>query len=233
TAFPNEKRTFKDEIVKLDIGAHSDGYIGDNALTIDLSGKYSDLVKASRQALNNAIKIIQIGTALGEIGKTIQETIQSYGYEPVRNLSGHQLAQYSQHFGLSIPNYDTKDKTELKKGMLIAIEPFATTGIGLIAEKGEAGIFSQIQRKPLRDPTARKILEEVETYNRLPFASLWLAKKFPVFRVKLAIRDMTNANILHAYAPLVEKSNGMVSQAEHTLLIDDKVVVLTKGNFDI
>ena len=47
----------KDEVVSIDVGASYNGAIGDNALTVDLSKNYSDLVKASRDALNNVRKI--------------------------------------------------------------------------------------------------------------------------------------------------------------------------------
>jgi len=113
----------EDQIIKVDIGVCYEGAIGDTAYTVDLSGKYNDLLKASRDALNNAIKILRIGTTLGEIGKTIQETIQSYGYSPIKNLSGHGLSDYDVHTSPSIPNYNTNDPTELRKGMTIAIEP--------------------------------------------------------------------------------------------------------------
>jgi len=228
TAFPNEQRVFKDEVVKLDLGAEIGGFLGDNAVTIDLSGQNSELVKASREALDNVIKMIRPGVQLREVGKTVEETIQSHGFEPVRNLSGHQLAQYSLHHGLSMPNYDSGDTTEIQAGMVFAIEPFATTEVGLITERGRAGIFSQIAKKPVRNPTTRKVLAEVEQYKGVPFASRWLTNKFQLFQLQVALRDLVTAGVLRPYPPLVEKRDGLVSQAEHTILVDEKVTVLTK-----
>src|SRR3989344_1668592 len=43
----DEKAVFDEQVVSLDLGVHVDGAIGDNAYTIDLSGKYDDLVKAA------------------------------------------------------------------------------------------------------------------------------------------------------------------------------------------
>ena len=45
------------------------------------------------------------------------------------------LEKYEQHAGLTIPNYDNKDNSKLEPGVLIAIEPFATNGAGLIEDK--------------------------------------------------------------------------------------------------
>ncbi len=66
----DDKTVFSDQIVCLDVGIHVDGFIGDNAVTVDLSGKHENLVKASREALDNAITIMKPGITLGEIGKS-------------------------------------------------------------------------------------------------------------------------------------------------------------------
>lgn len=223
----NEDIEFKDELVNLDVGVHVDGCIGDNALTVDLSGNHSDLVKASKEALQNALKVIQIGTTLGDIGKAIQEAIQSYDFSPIKNLSGHGLDLYNIHSPPTIPNFDTGDKTELKKGMIIAIEPFATDGAGVIYESSNATIFSLVNPKPVRSQITRRVLQKIIEYKNLPFCTRWLSK-FSIGQVKFALRDLKNVGAVKDYPPLIDKNKGMVSQAEHTLLIEDKVEVLTR-----
>ena len=42
------------DVAKLDVGAHINGFIGDTATTVNLDGKYKELVAASRAALNAA-----------------------------------------------------------------------------------------------------------------------------------------------------------------------------------
>ena len=228
-ADPDDETVFEDQIACLDVGACFEGAIGDNALTVDLSGKYSDLVKASREALNNAIKITQIGTELREIGRTIQETISSYGFSPVKNLSGHGLDYYDIHTEPSIPNFDNGNDTEIEPNMCIAIEPFATNGAGMIYELERANIFQLIKPKPVRSPFAREILKFIgENYKTLPFTTRWLSRKFGLGKTNFALRELLKNNIIKQYPPLPEKNKGMVSQAEHTLLITDKVEVITK-----
>ncbi|MBU0459636.1 MAG: type II methionyl aminopeptidase, partial [Nanoarchaeota archaeon] len=147
----NDETVLKDQVVKLDVGVHIDGYIADNALTVDLSGKYTDLVNASRDALNNALKIIRPGVSLGEIGKVIQETITAAGFAPVKNLSGHGLGNYDIHTRPSVPNYDNGNKNVLGEGMVIAIEPFASTGAGMVQESSPATVFTLINESNIRD----------------------------------------------------------------------------------
>ena len=224
-----DNSVFTDELVCLDVGAHIEGFVGDTACTIDLSGKYSDLIKAAKEALEAAKKVVQIGTPLGEIGKTIQEVITSYGFSPIKNLSGHGINRWIIHDSPSIPNFNTKEKEVLKQGQIIAIEPFATTGAGFVEEIERSNIFSLANKKPVRSSFAREILSFVEwEYETLPFTTRWLSKKFGVGKTSLAIKELLANGSLHSHPPLVEKNKGMVSVWENTLLIDEKVEVLTK-----
>ena len=225
----DDKTIFDEQAVSLDLGVHVDGAIGDNAYTTDLSGSYHDLVKAAQKALEEALKIINVGVELREIGKVINDTIKSYGYTPVRNLSGHGLDLYNIHTKPTIPNIDNGDKTTLKKDMVFAVEPFATTGSGVVHESGLPTVFMLEHKKPVRSPITREILKEIETYERLPFAKRWLTKKFGA-KANFALRELTQLGIIHQFPPLVEVNKGVVTQAEHSVLIDDKgeVIILTK-----
>jgi|TARA_Y100000310_G_C20693023_1_gene823650 methionyl aminopeptidase len=229
----DDKTVFSDQVVSLDVGVHIDGFIGDNAVTVDLSGKHEDLVKASREALENAIKTIKVGVTLGEVGKVIQGTIQKYGFAPVRNLSGHGLGKYEQHTKPSIPNFDNRDNTKIEKGMVFAIEPFASTGAGIVQDSGTPTVFSLENKKPVRNAITRQVLKEIESYDNLPFTTRWLTNKFGV-KAKFALREMEQLGMLHSYAPLADKDKGLISQAEHSVLIDDdgKVIVLTNQKME-
>ncbi len=224
----DDKIIYEDQVVKLDIGVEIGGYVADTALTVDLSKSYSDLVKASKDALDSAIMMVQIGAELGEIGRAIQEAIESYGYKSVRNLSGHGIGKYTVHTWPTIPNFDNGDKTKLEKGMSIAIEPFASTGAGMIFESGEPTVHMMIGKKGVRNPITRNVLEEINKFNGLPFAKRWLISKFGEVRVNLAFRELEQLGILRNYPPLVDKNRGLVSQAEHSLYIDDEIIVLTR-----
>jgi methionyl aminopeptidase len=224
----NDKTMFEEQLASLDVGVCINGAIGDNAVTVDLSGKYTELIKASRDALNAAIKVAQVGTSLSTIGKEIQDAIQSYGYSPIRNLSGHGLAPYNIHDRPNIPNCETGDKTVLEKGMHIAIEPFATTGKGMIYESSPATLYAMVQKKPVRNPFAREVLAHICTFKDLPFTKRWLTAKFGPLKTNIALNEMLRNGIIRDYPPLIEVNHGPVSQAEHTLIIDDKTIVTTK-----
>ncbi|MCK4670413.1 MAG: type II methionyl aminopeptidase [Nanoarchaeota archaeon] len=220
-----DESVFSDQLVKIDVGVHINGAIGDTACTVDLSGKWGELVQASRGALDAAIKIVKDGTTLGEVGTVIQDTIKAKGFVPIANLSGHSLERFSLHAGMNIPNIATGDETPLEDGDIIAIEPFATNGRGLIKESSNPEIFKLVKATGVRSPIARNVLKEIKMFNELPFAKRWIQTKGAEF----GIREMMRANLLKEYTPLPEIDDGMISQAEHTVYVEKKgCMILTE-----
>ncbi|MFH1133748.1 MAG: type II methionyl aminopeptidase [Nanoarchaeota archaeon] len=227
TPAPDDTRVLESQVLKIDIGVHVEGCIGDTAATVDLSGNHAKLVEASEKALAAAIEKVKADASLGEIGAAINDTVASFGFRPIRNLSGHGLEPFIVHAPPSIPNFDTKDSTKLERPMVIAIEPFATDGAGMIEDKGDPVIFSQVNTGSLRTQTSRLVLAHITDYAMMPFATRWLP--FSKGQVALALRDLRLHNLLHPYPPLVDRANGMVSQAEHTLILtEDEVIVSTR-----
>ncbi|MFH1786593.1 MAG: type II methionyl aminopeptidase [archaeon] len=220
TPVTNDRLTVGENLLKVDIGAHIDGYIADTAFSLDFSGKHAGLIKASEKALAEATKMCVPGTCVKDIGAKIQETIQSFGFKPVSNLSGHTLDQYKVHGGVNIPNVPSGSFV-LEEGMVIAIEPFATDGVGMIKDAPESMIFSYLADKPVRMREAKTILKLAkERYHKLPFASRWL--KLPPLTQYLALNQLTQAKALYSYPILIEKERGVVSQSEHTVIVKDK-----------
>jgi len=227
----NDEKELKfkeNDLVKLDIGVHVNGFIGDTAVTIDL-GNNKELTKASELALKEAIKLAKPGTKIYEIGSVIEKTIKEFGFNPIKNLSGHGIEQYEPHSGLTIPNFNNNDNLELQEDQVIAIEPFATDGIGLVQDSKLSSIYKIVNVKPIRDNITRDMLRYItQEYKTLPFARRWLLKKFDSFRVNFALRNLERENILHHYPQLKEKSRGLVSQHEFTVRVKDNPKILTK-----
>jgi len=220
-----DTRVFGNELVKIDIGVHVEGYIGDSAVTVDLSGEHEELVRASEAALNEAIQIIRDGVSTVEIGEVIERTIRAHGYKPIVNLSGHGLARYNSHAPPTIPNVRYEHGVLLRENDVVAIEPFATGGVGKVVESGTVEIYGLIKAKPVRVPEAKKLLEEIKTYQGLPFARRWLPRE----RLDLALRSLKNAGALREYPVLREEDKGLISQAEHTVIVTkDGCEVTTK-----
>jgi len=225
----HEDKTLASGLLKIDLGISVDGCISDISKSVDLTPdqKYKNLIRASEDALKEAIKTAKHNIEVNKIGKAIQDSITKAGFSPVRNLSGHQLEKFMIHAGINIPNYDNNNAEKLKEGMY-AIEPFATTGEGIVQDSKPSGIYMLLQTKPVRDQKTREILEFIEKeYSTLPFSARWLVKKFGL-RSLISLKTLEQQGILHHFSQLIEKSKMPVSQAEHTILVEkDKITVLT------
>lgn len=217
-----EKTVFGEkDVVNIDIGTHVNGFVGDIAYTIDLSGENGKLVEASEKALENAISLVRAGRLTRDIGKAIEETITGYGFKPIRNLSGHGLEAYEVHAEPSIPNIAVDYDEELEEGQIIAIEPFASTGDGIVKEDRRTEIFSFNQEVLTRNMDARGMLAIIQNkYKTLPFAERWLAKDYQPFKLKVALKELLVRDAIMQYPVLKDRPGSLVSQAEATLLVE-------------
>ena len=227
SAAPNEARELKaSDVVKIDIGAHKDGYIADSALTVNPSGGNQDLIDAAEDALQEALDFIEPGVTIGELGTGVQNSVPEK-YSVVRNLTGHYIDHYEQHAGVSIPNISTANTHVIEKGDAVAIEPFITDGSGKIKNGKKGNIYIHKGGK-VRGRTERKLLKKIKDYRGLPFSSRWLDMGA---RDKMALKKLCNAGAVKHYPILKEVEGGMVAQAEHTVLVgvdDGENIITTK-----
>ncbi len=231
TPLKNDTAAIKNgDVIKVDIGVHVDGFVGDTAYTISFNEKHDNLVRASESALEEAIKLCKPGVLLSDISAKIEETIKGFNCNPVGNLTGHGLEQYNLHAEPQVPNVKFSSDYRLKENQVIAIEPFATNGAGRVKDSEPTVIFMFIGPKPVRNQDARFIMKFAEQFSyeehSLPFAERWI--NLPLFRTRIALKELREKNILYEYPVLREVSKGIVAQSEHTVIVKDEPVVTTR-----
>jgi methionyl aminopeptidase len=211
------------DLLKVDVGAHLDGAIADTATTVEVGGthRHDHLIRAAHDALEAGIERVRSGVAVDDISRAIESAIHALGLKPVRDLTGHSIETYLLHAGKSIPNASGMSGGHLEAGEIIAIEPFATNGVGSI-ENGPFGNIARFRADPGgRDPELEGWFERFKT---LPFATRWLAGEADRARFARVRRH------LQTYPVFLERGRGLVAQAEHTVLVlDDGAEVLTRG----
>ncbi|MEM2953152.1 MAG: type II methionyl aminopeptidase [Candidatus Bathyarchaeia archaeon] len=232
TSPPGDTRTVpEDSLVKVDIGAHVDGYVTDTAVTICFNQDYRDLVKAAEQALKTAIDSIRPEMPTSTLGALIEKTIKSRGFKPISNLTGHQVGRYMIHAGTSLPNVAHISFSKLRLGGTYAIEPFVTlqNAVGKVEDSAEVTIFRFLKHKSLKNPHAKKLLRYIEeNFKTLPFTERWLQGLTPKEHFKEAFQELLKAKAVMGYPVFIEVSRKPVAQAEHTVLIvEEGCVVLT------
>ncbi|MFB6203150.1 MAG: type II methionyl aminopeptidase [Candidatus Nanohaloarchaea archaeon] len=208
-----------EDVLKIDIGAHSDGFIADTALTVNPSGNRSEMVEAVEEVLEKALEFIEPGVKLSEFGSYVEGQVPDE-YNVVQNLTGHYLGKYTQHAGVSIPNVSTASGHVIEKGDAFAIEPFITDGAGKVKEGKKGNIYKLEEDRGVRGRHQRKLLGQVKDFNGLPFTTRWIDGFGG--RQKMAMKKLVDSGIVHSYPVLKEVEDGVVAQAEHTVVLTDE-----------
>ncbi len=128
---PGKRRLQEGDIVKVDVGATIEGFIGDAAVTIavgEVPEALLALMEDTRLGLEAGIKAAVPGARVGDIGAAVQAYGESRGYGVVREFVGHGVGRFL-HEDPQIPNYGIAGRGALlKPGMCIAIEPMFNIG---------------------------------------------------------------------------------------------------------
>ena len=222
----------KGDVVKLDIGTHIDGYIADTAVTVEIgNNNFNEMIRASSDALDAAINILKPDISLYEIGKVVQQTIESYGFKPVDNLTGHSMQRYILHAGMSVPNVsDEIYISKPKVGDVLAIEPFATNGAGHVVSGLGSNIYlckESFKQRLIRDRNSKIIFEKIKNeFKTLPFAQRWFKKQFSYS--EMSLKKLSFIGLVKHYPQLIDAKKGIVTQKEHTVIVtEDGCEVIT------
>ena len=128
---PGPRILLEGDLLKVDVGATVDGFIGDSAVTIgigDISTEERKLIDVTANALNVGILTARVGARTGDIGASIEEYVSEQGFSLVREYVGHGVGRFL-HEEPAVPNYGPAGRgAKLKKGMAIAIEPMVNVG---------------------------------------------------------------------------------------------------------
>ncbi len=218
---PGDKTVIKEgDIVKVDIGAHVDGFIADSAFTVNFDPGFDKLVDAAVASCHAAIEAMLPGTNTKDIGKIVESTIKSKGkFKPIKELSGHILEEYALHGPKTIPNVRIPYGTKIEEGEVYAIETFSSTGTGSVHDLPYGYIYRLLPvRTPVRSKGARKIISAVlKEYKTLPFSERWIAKQVKAYKV--ALNELITKGVFHRYKILSDKKGCKVAQAEETMIV--------------
>ncbi len=223
----NDIRFVTGDVVKIDVGAHVDGYPADTAATIEVGTKnHTPLIEAAQDALRICVEMVAPGTPVSALGSAVSRTIRSTGFRPVENLTGHSMEKWNLHAGLSIPNIETRDRSVLEEGMVVAIEPFSTDGKGKVGSGGRGSIFRIVRERRAPDDVAEMFEEIKRRFGQFPFAGRWCDPLNPNAAQHLS--RMVRLGMIMGYPVLTEVAHGLVAQAEHSVIVTkDSCRVLT------
>jgi methionyl aminopeptidase len=214
----------ENDLVKLDLGVHVNGYIVDTAFSVNFneSETLDSIITATDTAVKAAKMMIAPGVNTREIGERIEEIIRGFDYVPIKELGGHQVEQWVVHGTKKLPNLGSQGGSEIEIGEVYAIEVFASTGVGSVHNTNTCNIYSlnpYAGRVPLRRSSSRKILSFINrNYKTLPFAERWLEEEFQM-GITFGLQELVRQGKLDAHYVLSERKDAYVAQSEHTVVV--------------
>jgi len=205
-------------VVKLDLGAQLDGWIADTAVTVEVGTQnWKELIRGSELALQTAIEAVRGGVPTRTLGEGIQRAIESHGYRPVRNLTGHTIERYLLHAGKSVPNI-AHGHDVLEAGEVVAIEPFASSGAGEVDGRRTGNIYRVLRNKSLKQAPLGEFLRLLsQEFKTLPFAERWAHRLDP--QAPALLNGLVRSGTVMTYPALLDLDGGIVSQTEHTMIV--------------
>lgn len=195
------------DLIKIDYGVHIDGNIIDGAFSFSFSDEHDALIKTSKIATMEAIKLAKPGVCLSRIGSNTHDIIEKRGFKSVKDLCGHQIGLYRIHNGKVVPNIRFPKYCEkMKEGEVYAIETFPTTGTGNLwddTNNCSHYMADYANNKHHRD------------YGTLAFCKRWLKES----QTK-ELRKMLLKRIVKSYPPRYDTDKySYVAQTEKTIYI--------------
>ncbi|MCQ2740122.1 MAG: type I methionyl aminopeptidase [bacterium] len=138
------------DIIAIDVGATYGGMVGDSAWSYAV-GKISEdkqmLMKATEEALFAGVAQMKAGNILDDISGAVEDVAKKYKLGIVRQYGGHGVG-HTMHEDPFLFNYRVGDKTMLKSGIVIAIEPMLNLGCDeVFVEPDNWGVVTK-DRKP-------------------------------------------------------------------------------------
>jgi methionyl aminopeptidase len=148
---PTDRILEEGDIVSVDLGVESEGYIVDTARTHpvgQISGELTRLLAVTDSALKAGVGQAKDGHRTGDIGSAVEKVIKSGGFAVIRDLTGHGVGKTLQE-PPSIPNFGTPGKGELlKEGMVLAIEPITSLKKTTIAILDDGWTIVALDHRP-------------------------------------------------------------------------------------
>lgn len=138
------------ELINIDVSAEMGGYFGDTGASMTVGKQipqYEKMFEATKSALAKALQVAKAGEPLNIIGKTIQEEALRNGFNVITDLTGHGIGRKLHEQPSEVFNfYNPRDHRMLTDGLVLAVEPFLTTGKGRVVEKKDGWSLQTIDK---------------------------------------------------------------------------------------
>jgi len=221
----------ENDLVKVDLGAHIDGFIAVVAHTVVVSnqkpikGRLADVYLAAYNAAEVALRLVRPGNGNYLVTDSIQKAAESYKCKPISGMLSHQLKQFRIDGEKSIiQNPSDAQKKEHEKCQfnlheVYAIDVLVSTGDG----KGrEVDAKTTVYKKTedvyqLKLKHSRSFYADAEKkFGLMPFT---LRAFEDEKKARLGILECVKHRLMDPFNVLYEKEDELVAQFKFTILL--------------
>jgi methionyl aminopeptidase len=129
------------ELINIDVSAEMGGYFGDTGASMVVAAQvpeYEKIIAAAKSVREKAVQAARAGQTINSIGKAVQTEAKRHGYGVIYDLTGHGIGRHLHEEPVQVFNhFKPRDRYVLKEGLVLAIEPFLTTGKGHVVEEAD------------------------------------------------------------------------------------------------
>ncbi|XP_054731503.1 proliferation-associated protein 2G4 [Anastrepha obliqua] len=231
------------DVVKIDLGAHIDGFIAVAAHTIvigasnekKVTGRQADVVLAAYWSVQAALRLLKAGNSNYTITDAVQQISESYKCKPIEGMLSHELKQFKIDGEKTIiqnPNENQRkehEKCNFETHEVYAIDVIVSSGEGVGREKDtKVSIYKKTDENyMLKLKASRGLLQEVKTkYGNMPFNIRHFDEET---KARMGVVECVSHKMIEPFQVLYEKPAEYVAQFKHTVLLMPNGVNLVTG----
>jgi len=226
----------KNDVVKIDLGAHIDGFIALAARTLvvepegTVSGKVADVITAAQVATNAAIHMLQIGKTNEEISEVIKHVADAYHVTPLEGVLSHQMTRWlidGDKVIMNKPMVDQRvEKCSVEANDVWCLDIVMSTGEGIAREREQRTTIYKRSLETmymLKLKASRYLLQQIN--RKSPVFPFTLRSIDDERQARMGISEMVSHNMVDPYPVLFEKDHEFIAQYKSTVFVLPKQTI--------
>ncbi|MDQ0215539.1 methionyl aminopeptidase [Oikeobacillus pervagus] len=142
---PGDRVLREGDLINIDVSGSVDGFFADTGISFVIGNgdpMLTKLCETAASAFQHGLKKAKAGSKQNQIGKAVMNEAKRNGFNVILNLTGHGVGRALHEKPDHILNYyDPWDNELLKEGLVIAFEPFISSGADMIEEAGDGWTY--------------------------------------------------------------------------------------------
>lgn len=221
------------DVVKVDLGAHVDGFIAVVAHTIVLgssesnkvTGRKADAMLAAHYASQAALRLLKPGNQTYTVTDAVQKVCEAYKCKPIEGMLSHQLKQGKIDGEKTIIQNPTDaqrrehEKFDLETHEVYAMDVLVSSGEGVGKEMDtRVSVYKKTDETyQLKLKASRTFYSEVrEKHGSMPFT---LRSFSDEKKARMGVNECVSHKLIEPFQVLYEKPNEIVVQFKFTVLL--------------